>query len=768
MLKNSVRYPANSAPPNPLTYPFGSAVNSTAPGAKNGYPYEKDQINDWLGFSQGMVSWANITPSGNPDTAFVSDMIDSFQEMVGVTHIDVAAVIADETLKKGALVRTKDRIAGVRGGGSPYLIKDGAEVSADNDAIDTFGNHALTKADTFMVIQPVNGAIDLRAYGITGTADSDAFLAACTNQTNLIGDPDLIINLEKQTTLPQRDLLRVDLRGGKFTSDGGYVAITNLAPESVTSVLIADAVRGTHIIPLANSTEADKFATGDLVQVRSDKLWYFDNRGTAKKGETHVVSRVSGSTVIVEAELFDTYENASETINLVKIDKSTFLFSNFFYENPINTTGGIQFQGQVDSRFDYIDVDGATGIGMLIKNSYKTQATMGSYRNANTNNLGYGIQISQSTFSGVIGADFYNNRRGVDISGADAVSRGCYVGYCKNTGVDLDHLGGDLYSFSSGFGTHGSSDGSRFFQNQTWDVKQGIITRGANESVLDNFFYGRMSDAVASTDGANLTIQGNRYESSMLQASPVSGDSRLQNFVNLTMYDNRGRTVIKDNTANRIVSSFLQYQVDSAADNLNVKGIDMSGNTWNIFANSVGASFTNVLFVAGGGHVDATLKSCRFINNSGVSLFGAIIIPFDAATTISITELEPCAVEGLPLINAILTGPTITASTIELFCDLKNNKARIYGRVSFTLSGPGQVKLGGFPDQKLSILQAHPLISYGNGVVTIGSNSTGGNIGVFFLSSDLANPVGNLAVGTHPIEVNFTYERNVERNFDQV
>ncbi len=80
-LVHSTRYPANTVPPD-ASYPFGSALNSTAPGAKNGYPYEKDNINDILGFLQGMLTKASVTPSGNPDTVLVSDYLDSLQIII--------------------------------------------------------------------------------------------------------------------------------------------------------------------------------------------------------------------------------------------------------------------------------------------------------------------------------------------------------------------------------------------------------------------------------------------------------------------------------------------------------------------------------------------------------------------------------------------------------------------------------------------------------------------------------------------------------------
>lgn len=97
-INNAVRYPANSTPPD-AAYPFGSAKNSSAPGAKNGYPWEKDQINDWLGFTQGLLNEANITPSGNPDTVLISQ------------HMDALKVIHPTRLKSNITVKVPDDFA---------------------------------------------------------------------------------------------------------------------------------------------------------------------------------------------------------------------------------------------------------------------------------------------------------------------------------------------------------------------------------------------------------------------------------------------------------------------------------------------------------------------------------------------------------------------------------------------------------------------------------------------------------------------------------
>lgn len=92
MIKPEIRYPANSAPNN-ASYPHGSAVNSTAPGAKNGYPWEKDQINDWFGFFQKLVIDSGVTISGIPDTVLNSDMFEALIKTIQ-TSMSISTVAA--------------------------------------------------------------------------------------------------------------------------------------------------------------------------------------------------------------------------------------------------------------------------------------------------------------------------------------------------------------------------------------------------------------------------------------------------------------------------------------------------------------------------------------------------------------------------------------------------------------------------------------------------------------------------------------------------
>ena len=58
-------------------YPFGSIKDNSSPGANDGTPLAAVWGNDWEGFAQAAMTEAGITPSGLPDTAQDSQLLDA-------------------------------------------------------------------------------------------------------------------------------------------------------------------------------------------------------------------------------------------------------------------------------------------------------------------------------------------------------------------------------------------------------------------------------------------------------------------------------------------------------------------------------------------------------------------------------------------------------------------------------------------------------------------------------------------------------------------
>lgn len=95
-LDQNAQYPVGTIGPN-VNYPEGEAVNSSAPGALNGYPWEKEAINDLLGFQQALLRAGGIAASGSADTAILSQYVKMISEIAAgraVNYDDVGAVNA--------------------------------------------------------------------------------------------------------------------------------------------------------------------------------------------------------------------------------------------------------------------------------------------------------------------------------------------------------------------------------------------------------------------------------------------------------------------------------------------------------------------------------------------------------------------------------------------------------------------------------------------------------------------------------------------------
>jgi hypothetical protein len=71
-------YGAQTTAPG-ATYPYGRARNDTDVSAHDGTPLEEKWVNDVFGFEQALLVEAEITPSGNPDTAIASQYLDALK-----------------------------------------------------------------------------------------------------------------------------------------------------------------------------------------------------------------------------------------------------------------------------------------------------------------------------------------------------------------------------------------------------------------------------------------------------------------------------------------------------------------------------------------------------------------------------------------------------------------------------------------------------------------------------------------------------------------
>ena len=120
------RYPGQTVDGG-ADYPDGRARNITTPGDGTGTPWERDLVNDWLGFFQGLLVEAGISASGEVDTAVLSDRINALKRLtrrIGC-HVNVTGEVGDDGNLTMEIVRQSED------GGFVILDEDLEETASD-------------------------------------------------------------------------------------------------------------------------------------------------------------------------------------------------------------------------------------------------------------------------------------------------------------------------------------------------------------------------------------------------------------------------------------------------------------------------------------------------------------------------------------------------------------------------------------------------------------------------------------------------------------
>lgn len=100
--------------PASAAYPYGEARNISTPGDGTGTPWEEALVNDIFGFQQSLLDAAGIVPSGDPETAPVSQYRQALNRLHGRTVYDLDGLRALSTAAladgSGARITTTGRV----------------------------------------------------------------------------------------------------------------------------------------------------------------------------------------------------------------------------------------------------------------------------------------------------------------------------------------------------------------------------------------------------------------------------------------------------------------------------------------------------------------------------------------------------------------------------------------------------------------------------------------------------------------------------------
>ncbi|MCA1033594.1 right-handed parallel beta-helix repeat-containing protein [Bacillus infantis] len=271
--------------------------------------------------------------------------------------------------------------------------------------------------------------------------------------------------------------------------------------------LEGDVEKGVKAIKASAANEAQH---GDIIELKSDMLWHWDNRNSLTKGELHTVEKVSGDTIYLSSKTDDSYavsEGEKVIVNLYSPKTIHVENVRFSYTEPVKNTA-IIVDPAVDSTFKNINVSKAQETGLkLIKNINATlEKSFFSLHTDESVPTGYGFQDFGGRGTTVRNSTFEKVRRGVDFSG-DIPSR--FGRAENNTAYGPDK--GTLAAGNSGFGTHSTAEYITFENNTVENFDYHFVSRGNHISFLNNIGTGNARAFFHITYGGEVRLKGNHY-----------------------------------------------------------------------------------------------------------------------------------------------------------------------------------------------------------------------------------------------------------------
>lgn len=644
---------------------------------------------------------------------------------------------------------------------------------------------SLTKVNPRMID---DGYVNLSAYNpaADGTTDDASKIQAAVNSLSAgqtLVFPTATYKVESAIVIPFVDDIAIDLNGSTVEIDGGYSAFASVATITATvSITSTDIIRNRFYFQCDNSTDADNFSSGDLIQIRTTTAWYQDDRGSAFKGELHEVDRVDGSTVYIKGTTQDTYDAGTETITVVKFNSADGLTlkNGTIYNNRSSSgSGGINIKCMKHGRVENIFSNNSL-IGMIFDRCFNFYVNNCRVEKANDDGTGYGIQANDCSIVELNSNYFYGCRRGIDISGIYP-SHDCVVRSNVCDGGGLDDTGSG-FSDQSGFGSHAPAVGTVFESNIVRGCRDGFVSRGFNEIYQNNVMYAGPGSGsgsryfISSTYGSNLIVDGNKFVSNEFEgitSSTSDVTSRLEAFVFKYLRDEIGQVTITNNIADRVEQSFLRLENEETSGDA-FDHFDVSNNIIRFFGGSSSEGGSNQVFFFENNDPATTFefKKSRFLGNVvGKVQAGSNYLIATSGITFSTDQSTPdaCLIDNLPLtfatdvpaLNAV--SGTISSTSLDLYADIYPGRTHIYGNIEVTTSS-AQVSITNMPHFVFGQIIRTPMPSAIQEVWGV-YNGTSGARATLFLTDDITTSNSALTDGAHEMHLDITYRNPLTGSF---
>lgn len=362
-----------------------------------------------------------------------------------------------------------------------------------------------------------------------------------------------------------------------------------------TITLTADIVPGQKRITLSDTSQ---LAVGMMIEIASNQLWYYDNRGEDTCGEAHEITRiVSGTQVEIWDLTRDFYDVPGDTITVRAYWPDSLEINSLELRMLPPATAVSTCCLQTDRLFrprvNDLTVRGATFCGWLNQRSWQGRFTGIRAHNIGSGGaIGYGVSDRASVGSQYIDLRGHSMRRLIDFEGNNGlVNRDWLVRDFEIFGGGTEYDGSVYYPIGAvpnyGVGMHGPSENGRFQDGIISEVQEGVKIRGRNIEVRNVRFLGRLDTCVDATFGTGLIVEGCSYERvdypDKVAIADLNDSAQAQNFVKFGIDASTGPwnwgspVSIKNNTANGLRDSFIWFA--GASGTINPTNLDCEDNT---------------------------------------------------------------------------------------------------------------------------------------------------------------------------------------------
>jgi hypothetical protein len=265
--------------------------------------------------------------------------------------------------------------------------------------------------------------------------------------------------------------------------------------------------RGDKYITVSNTKN---MKAGQLFYLKSDKLWYWDDRGYLTKGELNRIQSIDGNKVYLERPADEGYSISNENLNVTTYPLMSVTISNIIFTHPTAVDGVLlKISHVANSNFSRLSVNNSKTAGLILYTTYKSNVTNSYFDLGTTKDItsGYGLQDYGGTDNVFTYNTFKHVRRGIDFSGVTP-SRYGLAEYNTSYGPDP----GVMASGDSGFGTHSTAEYITFKYNTIYGFSYAFNNRGNHNVIENNKHYGNAKAFVGAGHGGNMTLNYNTYD----------------------------------------------------------------------------------------------------------------------------------------------------------------------------------------------------------------------------------------------------------------